>query len=154
MMNREVRTVATNRRALHDFFITNTYEAGIELIGSEVKSIRQGKVSLQEAYAGFKSPQDEELFIFNMHINPYEQSSYDRVNPRRERKLLVHKREAVRLKSAIQEKGMTIIPLSIYFSGPFVKVELGVAKAKRKYDKRETTKKRETEREIRRKFRI
>jgi SsrA-binding protein len=154
MMDREEKTVSTNRRALHDFHITQEIEAGIALHGSEVKSIRNGKVSIQEAYAGFKHPRDEELYIFNMHINPYEQSSYDRLEPKRTRKLLVHKREARRLKSQIQEKGMTIIPLEIYFAGPFVKVKLGVAKAKRKYDKRETTKKREVEREIRRKFKV
>ncbi len=149
---REIRTIVKNRKALHDFFIVSTYEAGIALRGTEVKSLRQRKCSLQDAYAGFPDSDSYELYLINMHINPYDQGNIYNHEPKRKRKLLLNRREVVKLKSAVQEKGFTIIPLSLYFSGRFVKVELGLAKAKKKYDKREDTKKKEVDREIRKKF--
>lgn len=150
---REEKLISNNRRARHDYYVIQTLEAGIMLNGSEVKSMRAGKVSLQDSYAGFKSHNDDELFLFNLHISEYTQSSYQNHEPKRPRKLLVNKKEAFKLRTQVNAKGVTLIPLSLYFSGPFVKVEIGLCKSKRKYDKRETTKKRETEREIQRKFR-
>ncbi len=151
-MERKIKIIATNRRAKFDYEIIQIIEAGIALQGTEVKSLRNGQCSLQDAYAGFKSRNDDELYIFNLHINPYSHGTYSNHDPKRPRKLLVHEREAIRLKSMVQEKGLTIIPLSIYFSGHLVKVNIAVARAKRKYDKRETTKKKEADREIKKKF--
>lgn len=151
VLNREVKIIANNRKARHDFLVLQTIECGIVLQGTEVKSLRKGQCSLQEAYATFRG---EELYLVNFHIAPYEHGNRENHEPKRDRKLLVHKREAYKLKSAVQEKGVTLIPLSIYFSGHLVKVELGLCRAKKKYDKRETTKKRETEREIQRKYNV
>ncbi|MFW6232814.1 MAG: SsrA-binding protein SmpB [Bacteroidota bacterium] len=142
ILEREKKIITRNRRAEHDFFITQRIECGIALQGTEVKSLRQGRATIQDAYAGFKSTKDEDLYLFNLHIPPYEHTGY-----------LLHKREALKLKAAVQEKGITLIPLTLYFSGHLVKVEIGLAKAKKKYDKRESTKEKEVEREIRRKFR-
>jgi SsrA-binding protein len=149
---RVIKIIASNRRARHDFEILNTYEAGIVLQGTEVKSLREGRASLQDAYAGFKSSADHEIYLNNAHINPYEHGNRENHEPKRMRKLLLNAREIKKIKQMIQEKGLTVIPLSLYFSGHLVKVELGVARAKRKYDKRETTKERESEREIQRKL--
>ena len=154
MMDREERVITSNRRAEHDYIIVQTYEAGIVLTGTEVKSLRQGKCSIQEAYAGFPSAQSYELYLYNFHISPYKQGNIRNHEPKRPRKLLLHEHEINRLKTATAERGMTLVPLAVYFSGRFAKIQLGLVKAKRKYDKRETTKKRETEREIRKKFRI
>ncbi len=154
VLEREEKIISTNRKAKHEFEILQTFEAGIALKGTEVKSLRMGRCSIQEAYAGFKSPQDDELYIFNMHIKEYEHGGRDNHNPTRVRKLLVHKHEAIRLKTKVNEKGLTIIPLTIYFSGPFVKLEMAVARAKRKYDKREDKKKKDIDKEIRKKFRV
>ena len=151
---RHKKIIATNRKARYDFEIIKTIETGIVLMGTEVKSLRNGRCSLQESYAGFKSHNDTELYVFNLHINPYAHGNRENHEPKRVRKLLVHAREAIKLKTQINEKGMTLIPLSIYFFGHLVKINLGIAKAKRKYDKRETTKKRESDIEIKRKFRV
>ena len=151
---RTKKIVAKNRKAYHDFEVIQTFEAGIALQGTEVKSIRQGKISLQEAYAAFKSVDSLELYLLNFHISPYDFGNIANHEPKRPRKLLLKHRELVKLKTAIQEKGFTLIPLSIYFWGPFLKIELGVVKAKRKYDKREALKERDTDREIRQKFRV
>ncbi|MFP4543846.1 MAG: SsrA-binding protein SmpB [Bacteroidota bacterium] len=153
ILEREKKIITRNRRAEHDFFITQRIECGIALQGTEVKSLRQGRATIQDAYAGFKSTKDEDLYLFNLHIPPYEHTGYGNHEPKRPRKLLLHKREALKLKAAVQEKGITLIPLTLYFSGHLVKVEIGLAKAKKKYDKRESTKEKEVEREIRRKFR-
>lgn len=152
--DRKEKLIASNRRVRHDYEIILTVEAGIELQGTEVKSLRAGKCSIQDSYASFKNYDSYELYLLNFHINPYEQGNRNNHEPRRERKLLVTHREAVKLKTAIMEKGMTLVPLSVYFSGPFIKIEIGVAKPKRKYDKRESIKERETEIEIHRKFRV
>ena len=153
-MERAVKIIAHNRRARHDFEILQTIEAGIILQGTEVKSLRQGKCSIQDAYAGFPNDDKDDLYLINFHISPYTHGTYSNHEPKRMRKLLVREREAVKLRTAVQEKGLTIIPLSIYFSGRFVKIELGLARAKRKYDKRESVKERETNIEIRKKFRV
>lgn len=152
--DRPEKLITSNRRARHDFEILQTLEAGIVLQGTEVKSLRQGKCSIQDAYAGFPNPNSHELFLLNFHISPYEHGNRENHEPKRPRKLLVNLREANKLKSAVQEKGLTIIPLKLYFSGPFVKVEIALVRAKRKYDKREDTKKKETDKEIRKKFRV
>jgi len=151
---RPEKLITSNRRARHDFEILQTLEAGIVLQGTEVKSLRQGKCSIQEAYAGFPSPNSFELYLINFHISPYEHGNRENHEPKRPRKLLVNMREAKKLKAAVQEKGLTIIPLRLYFSGPFVKVEIAVVRAKHKYDKREASKQKETEKEIRKKYRV
>lgn len=153
MLDRKERIVATNRKAHYDFIVLNSIETGIVLLGSEVKSIRGGKCNLQDSYAAFPNNDDDEILLYNMHVSPYEQASPTNHDPKRPRKLLVKAKEAAKLRTAVAEKGFTLIPLRIYFSGSFIKVELATVRAKKKYDKRETTKKRETEREIRRKFR-
>ncbi|MFC2131395.1 SsrA-binding protein SmpB [Bacteroidota bacterium] len=153
MNERAVKLIAKNRKAFHDFFIVQSVETGIMLQGTEVKSLRNGKCSLQDAYAGFPDSRTDELFLMNMHISPYDQGNINNHEPKRKRKLLVNRREAVKLRIAVSEKGFTLIPLSIYFSGRFVKIELGLAKAKKKYDKREAAKKKDADREIRKKFR-
>ncbi len=154
MMDREERVIASNRKAGHDFMIVQSYEAGIMLTGTEVKSLRQGRLSIQDAYAGFSSAQSMELYLYNLHISIYKQGNINNHEPKRPRKLLLKAHELSKLKTATAERGMTLIPLAVYFSGRFVKIQLGLCKAKRKYDKRETTKKRETDREIRRKYRV
>ena len=151
--NRTRKLIASNKKLRHDFEILQTIEAGIELWGTEVKSLRLGKCSLQDAYAYFPNQKNDELFLMNMHIAPYEHGNRNNHEPLRIRKLLVHQREAVKLRTAAQEKGLTLMPYSLYFSGPYVKVELCIVKAKKKFDKRESVKERETERDIRRDFR-
>jgi SsrA-binding protein len=150
---RKERLILANKKARFEYEVIQTYEAGIELRGTEVKSLRQRKCSIQESYAAFPKADSHELYLINFHINPYEHGNIMNHEPKRQRKLLLHYREAMKLKSAIHEKGLTLIPLSIYFSGPYVKLKLGLARAKKKYDKREDKKKQDTEREIRRKFR-
>lgn len=154
MMDREERVIASNRRAEHDYIIVQDYEAGIVLTGTEVKSLRQRKCSIQESYAGFPSAQSTELYLYNLHISPYKHGNIRNHEPKRPRKLLLHENEIKKIKIATAERGFTLIPLAVYFSGRFAKIQLGLVKAKRKYDKRETTKKRETDREIRKKFRV
>jgi SsrA-binding protein len=137
-----------NRRALHDFFITAKIECGIVLEGSEVKSLRQGKASLQESYAAIERGQ---LILHGCHIDPYEKATLAwNHTPVRDRVLLVHRREIRRLATEIKQGGMTLIPLAIYFKGGRAKVELGVAKGKKQHDKRESIKRREQDREMRR----
>jgi len=153
-MERKVKVIAKNRKAFHDFIIVQTLECGIVLQGTEVKSLRNGKCSLQDAYAGFPDARNNELFIINLHIAPYEHGTIYNHEPKRNRKLLISQREAVKLRTAVSEKGLTLIPLSIYFSGRYVKVEIALVKAKKKYDKREDAKKKDAEKEIRKKFRL
>ncbi len=150
---RKQKIIATNRKARHEFEILQTIEAGIVLQGTEVKSLRAGMCSIQDAYASFSVPDSNDLYLINFHISPYKNASFANHEPKRTRKLLLNWRQAVKLKTAVTEKGCTIVPLTIYFSGPFVKVEIALVRAKKKYDKREATKKREVEIEIRRKFR-
>jgi len=139
------RLVAQNRRARHDYFIEERIEAGIVLTGTEVKSLRQGRCSVSEAYA---QDQGGELYLLNAHIPPYEAANRFNHEPRRPRKLLVHRRERARLIGQVQRGGYTLVPLSIYFNARGIaKVELGLAHGKRKIDKRETEKKRDWQRQ-------
>ena len=140
-----MKAVATNRKARYDYTILESLEAGIELKGSEVKSLREGKVSLKDSFAHIEK---EEVFLSNLYIGPFSQSSDTKYDPLRMRKLLLHKREINRLAGKVAEKGMALIPLRLYFKRGLAKVELAVAKGKRAYDKREKIKKREVEREI------
>jgi SsrA-binding protein len=142
--------VAQNRKAFHDYAIEDTFEAGIQLLGTEVKSLRGGKANLKDSYVLIK---DAEVFLFNCHISPYSHGNIMNHDPLRTRKLLIHRKEIERLKGKIQQKGYTLIPLKIYFKGPFAKVEVGLAKGKREYEKRETIKEREAKRDIERAMR-
>lgn len=141
-----VKVVATNRKARHEFFIEDTIEAGIVLKGTEVKSIRQGKLNIKDGYA---SIDNGEVYINNMHISPYEQGNIYNVDPLRKRKLLLNRREIRRLAQDIQLKGYTLIPLSVYIKEGKVKVELATAKGKKLYDRREDIAKRDAERRMR-----
>ena len=143
----DIKIVTTNRRAYHDYHISETYEAGIELFGSEVKSIRQGRVSIQEAYAAVE---DGEVWVHSMRINPYEQASHEKHDPDRKKRLLLHKREIRKLKVKTQERGFTLIPLRLYFRKNLAKLEIGLARGKKLYDKREAIKKKEDTRRMER----
>lgn len=151
---RNEKLIVKNRKAFHDFEIIQRIEAGIALQGTEVKALRAGKANLQDCYAAFPNKDNNELYVINMHISPYDFGNRENHEPKRPRKLLLNSRELRKLRSQVAEKGITLIPLSLYFSGAFVKVELGLAKAKKKYDKRESTKEREVKREIQRKFKV
>ena len=139
------KQIAANRKAFHDYFIEDKLEAGIELAGTEVKSIRQGNVNLKDSFCGVK---DGELFLYGMHISPYEKGNIFNKDPRRTRRLLVHKREIWRLQAKAQQDGYAIVPLSLYFSGSRVKVEIALAKGKKLYDKRESAARRDAQREM------
>ncbi|NOX88182.1 MAG: SsrA-binding protein SmpB [Calditrichaeota bacterium] len=153
MSENNVRVVTNNRKARHDYHIIDSVEAGIVLRGSEVKSIREGKVNLKDAYARFKNG---ELWLIGMHISPYRQATFEMQDPLRTRKLLLHKRELKRLQRYVDEKGVTLIPLKVYFKKHLVKIELGIARGKKQYDKRasiaERDQKRELERMLKRNF--
>lgn len=139
------KIIATNKKARHEFFIEDTIEAGIVLKGTEVKSIRQGKVNLKESYATIEKG---EVFINGMHISPYEQGNIFNVDPLRKRKLLLHKKEIRKLFSGIQLQGYTLVPLSVYIKDGKVKMELATAKGKKLYDKRETIAKKDAQRRM------
>ena len=145
MTEKEQRVAVSNRKARHDYFILDTVEAGLVLKGTEVKSLRSGNANLQDSHAVIKNG---EVWLLGMHISPYEHGSYLNHEPRRTRKLLLSKREIRRLLTKVQEKGLTLIPLSIYFKGPYAKVELAVAAGKKSYDKREAIKQRDAKRDI------
>ena len=137
--------IAQNKKAYHDYFVLEKYEAGIALYGTEVKSLRQGAVNLKDSYCEIK---DGELFALGVHISPYEKGNIYNREPLRPKKLLMHKREIIRLFSKVKEDGLTLIPLNLYFSGSHVKVEVGLCKGKKLYDKRETDAKRQASRDI------
>lgn len=141
----EHKMLAQNKKARHDYFILETYECGIELFGTEVKSVRAGAVNLKESFAAIK---DGEVIVHGMHISPYEQGNIFNRDPLRPKRLLLHKREIRKLAAAVQKDGLTLVPLSVYLSGQRVKLELAVAKGKKLYDKRETDAKRSAMREI------
>jgi SsrA-binding protein len=145
--SKDSSVIAVNRRARHEYDIEETYEAGVSLTGPEVKSIRAGQVSLQEAFARVENG---EAFIYGMHVAPYEQAHYTEQNPTRIRKLLLHKREIGRLAGKTQQKGMTLVPLKLYFKRGYAKVELGVARGRKLHDKRRAIADREIRREIER----
>ena len=145
-----MKLVAQNKKAFHDYSIEDTFEAGIQLLGTEVKSLRDGKANLKDSYVLIK---DTEIYLFNCHISPYTHGNIMNHVPLRTRKLLMHRKEIERLKGKAQQKGYSLIPLKIYFKGPFVKVEVGLGKGKREYEKRETIKEREAKRDIERAMR-
>jgi SsrA-binding protein len=145
MSRGSIKSVAQNKKAKHDYFIEQTYEAGIELTGTEVKSIRQGKVNLRDSYAYIK---DGEVFISGMHISPYEKGNIFNQDPLRDRRLLLHKYEINKLMGYTQQKGLTLIPLQVYFKSGRVKIELAVARGKKLYDKRQDIAARDAKREI------
>ena len=138
-----IKIAAQNKKAYHDYFVDEKYEAGIELFGTEVKSLRAGNVNLKDSYCDIK---DGELFVVGMHVSPYEQGNIFNRDPLRKRKLLMHKREIMRLHGLVAQKGVSLIPLSLYFSGSRVKVEVGLCRGKKLYDKRETIKQRDVQR--------
>ena len=146
-MAEAVKQVARNQKAYHDYFIEEKFEAGIELAGTEVKSIRMGNVNLKDSFCLIK---DGQLSVLGMHISPYEKGNIFNKDPRRPRRLLMHKREIMRLFARIKQDGYSLIPLSVYFKGPRVKLSLGLARGKKLYDKRESAAKRDAKREMHR----
>lgn len=141
------KVVATNRKAFHDYFIEETHEAGVALTGTEIKSVRAGAVNLRDSYAQVRNG---EMWMQNVHISPYEAGNRFNVDPYRPRKLLLHRKEIMRLMGRAQEKGLTIVPLRIYLKKNRAKVEIALVKGKKQYDKRETIGKRDADREIER----
>jgi SsrA-binding protein len=139
------RVSISNRKARHDYFIVEAFEAGIILTGTEVKSIRKGNANLQDSYAELRGG---EVWLEGMHINPYEHGSIYNHDPRRKRKLLLQKKQIRKMIGTLKEKGLTLIPLSVYFKGPYAKIELALARGKKSYDKREAIAKRESDRTI------
>ena len=143
------KLVAKYKKAYHDYFIDDKYETGIELYGTEVKSIRMGKCSIKEAFVRIENGQ---VYIYGMHISPYEKGNIFNKDPLRQRKLLMHRREIDKLLSKIKEKGFTLVPLQVYFKGSLVKVEIGLARGKKLYDKRDDIAKKDAKREMERSF--
>lgn len=146
-----VKLIAQNKKAYHDYFIEETFQAGIALVGTEVKSMRSGKASLKESFVRIDKG---EAFILNMHISPYEQGNIFNTDPLRTRKLLLHKREIGKLLGAITREGYTIVPLRVYLRGSLVKIDIGLAKGKKNYDKREDIAKKDQRREAEREFKV
>ena len=146
------KLVANNKKAYHDYFIDDTYEAGISLAGTEVKSVRMGKCSIKEAFV--KVEKNEEVYVYGMHISPYEKGNIFNKDPLRDRKLLMHRYEINKLKGRIQEKGYTLVPLQVYFKGSLVKVEIGLARGKKLYDKRADIAKKDQRRELEKDFKV
>ena len=140
-----VKVIAKNSKAYHDYFIEDKYEAGIELFGTEVKSIRQGNLNLKDSFCIVK---DGEIVVHGMHVSPYEQGNIFNKDPRRPRKLLMHKREILRLYAKVKQDGYSLIPLTVYFKNSHVKVEIGLAKGKKLYDKRESAAVKDAKREM------
>ena len=148
--NTKNKQVAKNSKAYHDYFVDDTYEAGIALFGTEIKSIRGGQVNLKDSYCSIK---DGEIFVVGMHVSPYEKGNIFNREPRRDRKLLMHKREIMKLAGLVGQKGYTLVPLSLYFSGSHVKVEVGLCRGKKLYDKRDALAEKQAGREIDRRMR-
>ena len=149
MAKTEKKLIAKNKKAYHDYFILEKYEAGLVLHGTEVKSLRMGKCSIKEA---FIRVEDGEMYIYGMHISPYEKGNIFNKDPLRVRKLLLHKKEILKIFGKMKEQGITVVPLQVYFSGSLVKIEIGLAKGKKLYDKRETIAKKDQKREAQREF--
>ena len=145
------RLVANNKKAYHDYFIEDTYEAGISLAGTEVKSLRMGKCSIKEAFVRIING---EVYINGMHISPYEKGNIFNKDPLRVRKLLLHKHEINKIQGKLAEKGFTLVPLKVYFKGSLVKVAIGLAKGKKQYDKRQDIAKKDQRREAQRDFKV
>ena len=146
-----IKLIANNKKAFHDYFIEDTYEAGIALAGTEVKSLRMGKCSVKESFVRITN---DEVMIYGMHISPYEKGNIFNKDPLRERKLLMHRYEINKLKGKIQEKGYTLVPLQVYFKGSLVKVEIGLARGKKLYDKRADIAKKDQRRELEKEFKV
>ena len=146
-----VKLIANNKKAYHDYFIDDTYETGISLAGTEVKSLRMGKCSIKEAFVRIEN---EEVIIYGMHISPYEKGNIFNKDPLRPRKLLMHRYEINKLMGKIKEKGMTLVPLKVYFKGSLVKVEIGLARGKKFYDKRQDIAKKDQRREAEKEFKV
>lgn len=147
MPKEEFKLITSNKKAYHDFFIEENYEAGISLAGTEVKSIREGRVNLKDSYVQIK---DGEAFLIGCHISPYSHGNIWNLDPERTRKLLLHRQEIKRIAGQLTQKGYTLVPLKIYIKGNKVKLELGLAKGKKLYDVRETIKEKEARREVER----
>ena len=141
------KSIANNKKAFHDYFVDDKYEAGIELFGTEVKSIRAGQVNLKDSWCDIKNG---EIFVQGMHISPYEKGNIFNRDPLRVRRLLMHKRGIMKLNAAIQQQGMTLVPLELYFCGSRVKVSVGLCRGKKLYDKRDDAAKRDMQRDIER----
>ncbi|MBO4894059.1 MAG: SsrA-binding protein SmpB [Clostridia bacterium] len=148
--NPDRKIAAQNKKAYHDYFVLEKYEAGIELFGTEVKSIRQGKVNLKDSWCSIKNG---EIFVNGMHISPYEQGNIFNRDPVRVRRLLMHKREILRLYGTVKQQGLALVPLSVYFTKGRAKLEIGLCKGKKLYDKREDAAKKEAQRKIEREIR-
>ncbi|EHI56220.1 SsrA-binding protein [Johnsonella ignava ATCC 51276] len=140
-----IKLIANNKKAYFDYFILENYEAGIELFGTEVKSIRIGHCSIKESWIRIEK---NEIYIMGMHVNPYEKGNIFNKDPLRVKKLLMHKNEIIKIGSKVQEKGLTLVPLKVYLKGSLVKVEIGLAKGKKNYDKRESLAKKDHKREV------
>ena len=150
-MGESIKLVANNKKAYHDYFIDEKYEAGIELFGTEVKSIRVGKCSIKESFIRVENGQ---VYIYGMHVSPYEKGNIFNKDPLRVRRLLMHKKEIIKLDSKMAEKGMTLVPLQVYFKGSLVKVEVGLARGKKLYDKRQDIAKKDQRREVERDYKM
>lgn len=144
------KTIALNRQARHNYFVLDSFEAGIELVGTEVKSIRLGQVNLKDSFCVIKNG---EIFVRGMHVSPYEKGNIFNKDPIRPRRLLMHKREILKLYAAVKQDGNTLVPLEIYFRNGKIKLEIGLCKGKKLYDKRESAAKKEVEKEINRELR-
>lgn len=151
MSQDSTKLIANNKKAYHDFFILDTYEAGIALHGTEVKSLRMGKCSIKESFIRIENG---EIFIYGMHVSPYEKGNIFNKDPLRVKKLLLHKSEINKMLGKVKEKGMSVVPLKVYFKGSLVKVEIGLAKGKKLYDKRDDIAKKDQQREAQRDFKV
>lgn len=145
-----LKIIVQNKKVYHDYFVEDTYEAGIELVGTEVKSLRAGKANLKDSYIDIKNG---EAFLHGMHISPYEHGNIFNRDPERVRKLLLHKREIMKLFDLVKQEGYTLVPTKAYFSGSNIKIEVALAKGKKLYDKRDTAAKRDSDRKIQRALR-
>ena len=145
------KLIANNKKAYHDYFVDETFECGIELAGTEVKSLRLGQCSIKESFCNIKNG---EVFIYGMHISPYEKGNIFNKDPMRVRKLLLHRHEINKIEGSLQEKGLTLVPLKVYFKNSLVKLEIGVARGKKLYDKRQDIAKKDQRREAEREFKV
>ena len=150
-MKDHIKLVANHKKAYHDYFIDDKYEAGIELFGTEVKSVRMGKCSVKEAFVKIDNGQ---VYVYGMHISPYEKGNIFNKDPLRVRKLLLHKSEIMKLNGKVTQKGYTLVPLQVYFKGSLVKVEIGLARGKKLYDKRADLAKKDQRRELEKDFKV
>ena len=151
MAKESMKLVANNKKAYHDYFVDEKYEAGLVLHGTEVKSLRMGKCSIKESFIRIENG---EVFIYGMHVSPYEKGNIFNKDPLRVKKLLLHKAEINKLLGKVKEKGMSVVPLKVYFKGSLVKVEIGLAKGKKLYDKRDDIAKKDQQREAQRDFKV